>query len=146
MANVFNVARYILQRKGPMSTWKLQKLCYYSQAWAIAWTDHPLFEEDFEAWANGPVCFALFDRHRGKFTVSLEDIPASLESAPSLNEDERDTIDRVISHYGALQPYQLREQSHSEDPWKIARGDTPEGERSHAIITKDSMGAYYGSL
>lgn len=32
MANVFDVAKYILEKKGIMSTMKLQKLCYYAQA------------------------------------------------------------------------------------------------------------------
>ncbi len=49
MANVFDVAKYILEKTGTISTWKLQKLCYYSQAWELAWTGNPLFEEDFEA-------------------------------------------------------------------------------------------------
>ena len=54
MANVFDTAKYILEQKGDMSTMKLQKLCYYSQAWGLVWDDEPLFDEDFEAWANGP--------------------------------------------------------------------------------------------
>lgn len=32
MADVFDVAAYILQRQGRMTTMKLQKLCYYAQA------------------------------------------------------------------------------------------------------------------
>ena len=55
MANVFDTAKYILEKSGKMSTMKLQKLCYYSQAWALVWDDAPLFDEDFQAWANGPV-------------------------------------------------------------------------------------------
>lgn len=39
VAAVFDVAKYILEKQGRMSTWKLQKLCYYSQAWSLAWTD-----------------------------------------------------------------------------------------------------------
>ena len=49
MANIFDVARYILEVKGSMSTMKLQKLCYYCQAWSLVWDDSPLFDEDFEA-------------------------------------------------------------------------------------------------
>ena len=45
MANVFDVAKYILYKKERISMWKLQKLCFYSQAWAIVWTEKPLFEE-----------------------------------------------------------------------------------------------------
>ena len=46
MANVFDTAKYILEQKGDMSTMKLQKLCYYSQAWGLVWDDEPLFDED----------------------------------------------------------------------------------------------------
>lgn len=61
MATVFDVTKYILHKCGEMSVWKLQKLCYYSQAWHLAWTGNPIFEEDFEAWANGPVCPEFID-------------------------------------------------------------------------------------
>lgn len=44
MANVFDTAKYILEFRGKMSTMKLQKLCYYSQAWALVWDDAPLFD------------------------------------------------------------------------------------------------------
>ncbi len=48
--SVFDVARYILHVKGQMSTMKLQKLCYYAQAWSLVWDDRPLFNEEFRAW------------------------------------------------------------------------------------------------
>lgn len=47
MATVFDVAQYILEKTGKISTMKLQKLCYYSQAWALAWTEDPLFLSHF---------------------------------------------------------------------------------------------------
>ena len=73
MANVFDTAKYILEQSGPMSTMKLQKLCYYSQAWSLVWDDSPLFEEDFQAWANGPVCTKLFFKTQGKYSASASD-------------------------------------------------------------------------
>ena len=73
MATVFDVTNYILEKIGKMSTWKLQKLCYYSQAWHLAWTGKPIFGEEFEAWANGPVCVELFHAHQGKFVVDTDD-------------------------------------------------------------------------
>lgn len=39
MARVFDVAKYILHKKGPMTTMKLEKLTYYCQAWSLAWDD-----------------------------------------------------------------------------------------------------------
>ena len=34
---VFDVAAYILEKIGSMTTMKLQKLVYYSQAWSLVW-------------------------------------------------------------------------------------------------------------
>ena len=144
MATIFDAAKQILEKSGPVSTWKLQKLCYYAQAWSIAWTDKPIFQEDFEAWANGPVCPVLYAAHKGKYTISGNDLRNGDSAA--LDEDQRDTIDRVLEYYGSWDPYTLREQTHGEDPWKSARGDLPEGVSSNRIISKSSMGEYYGSL
>ena len=66
MATVFDVAQYILGKLAadnalPVTTWKLQKLVYYSQAWSVVWDDAPLFNDRIEAWANGPVCPVLYE-------------------------------------------------------------------------------------
>ena len=144
MASIFDVAKYILAKQGKMSTWKLQKLCYYSQAWQLAWTGEALFDEDFEAWANGPVCPVLFHEHRGKYAISEKDFNKG--DINNLTADEKETVDVVLNDYGAMEPYQLREQSHAEMPWIMARGNWPDGARCNTVISKDSMGEYYGSL
>ena len=144
MANIYDVAKYILHKKGCVSTWKLEKLCYYAQAWALAWTERPLFEENFQAWVNGPVCPELFQLHKGKFMIAESDL--NIGNIAGLSNDEQETIDIVLEHYGNLDAYQLRELSHSEDPWKRARGKTKDNCASNAIISKESMGEYYGSL
>ena len=144
MATVLDVAKYILQKLGTLSTWKLQKLCYYAQAWEIAWTETPIFDEDFEAWANGPVCSLLFAAHKGKYIISENEFVHG--NPDNLTEEQKNDIDIVLQDYGSMEPYDLRELSHSEDPWKDARANLPEGTRCNTIITKDSMGIYYGSL
>lgn len=144
MANVFDVAKYILSKKEPISTWKLQKLCYYSQAWHYTWTEKPLFDEVFEAWANGPVCPDLFHEHHGLFMISKKDLKKGNENLLTL--DEKDSVDVIIRDYGDMEPVDLRELTHSEDPWIKARGNLPEGARCSEVITIESMGEYYGRL
>ncbi|MBR1709071.1 MAG: DUF4065 domain-containing protein [Clostridia bacterium] len=144
MSSIFDVAKYILNKSGRMSTWKLQKLCYYSQAWSLAWTEEPLFQEDFEAWANGPVCPDLFQLHKGLFICSEDDIPKG--NANNLSDDQKDTIDIVLRDYGQMDPYELRELTHKEDPWRLARNGLAEGVYCNNVISKESIGAYYGSL
>lgn len=144
MATVFDVAKYILEKAGKMTTWKLQKMCYYSQAWSLAWTGKPLFEEDFEAWENGPVCPVLFNQHRGQFMICADDL--SMGSSENLSPDEQETVDIVIHDYGTMEPYELRELTHSESPWRDARGGLPERASGCTVITKESMGNFYGRL
>ena len=144
MVSVFDVAKYILEKRGRMSTWKLQKLCYYSQAWHYTWTERPLFKEDFQAWRNGPVCPELFAAHKGKFMIDANEL--SQGDSSKLNADEIESVNTVLQEYGNLEPYYLSELTHIESPWIKARGNLPKDANSEEVIPLESMGAYYGSL
>lgn len=141
--SILDVAKYILEKKGSMSTWKLQKLCYYAQAWTLAWDEKPLFDEDFEAWANGPVSPVLFHQHKGNFIVSADMICGNSDK---LTAEQRENIDIVLDGYGDKEAYWLREQSHRETPWREARQGISEKAACQNVISKESMGLYYGSL
>lgn len=123
MATVFDVAKYILQKQGEMTAMKLQKLCYYSQAWTLVWDEKPLFSEKIEAWANGAVIPVLYAAHRGLFTVNVKTIQDG--KITSLTKQEKDNIDRVLDVYGKFTAQQLSDINHQEPPWLKARGDLP---------------------
>jgi len=142
MTSVHDVAAYILAERGPMSAMKLQKLCYYSQAWSLVWDQAELFPEDFEAWANGPVARSLYGVHRGQFSVSVW--PGGDPGA--LTAEQRATVNVVLDAYGNHTAQQLSELTHREQPWRDARGNLPEMMRSDAVITKESMQDFYASL
>lgn len=143
MANVFDTARYILEQSGSMSTMKLQKLCYYSQAWALVWDDSPLFQEEFQAWANGPVCPELFFKTKGSYSVNASDETGGIGD---LSEEQKDTINRVLDYYGKHDAQWLSQLTHMEEPWIKAREGVPSEAGCNQIITKESMALYYGGL
>lgn len=143
MANVFDVAKYILHTSSTMSTMKLQKLCYYCQAWSLVWDDAPLFDEEFQAWANGPVCPELFYETKGKFSVTEDDEPGDVNR---LSANQKDTINKVIAYYGPHDAQWLSQLTHMEDPWNQARVGVPLGVGCDHVITKESMAMYYGGL
>lgn len=143
MASVQDVAAYILeQRPAGMSTMKLQKLCYYCQGWSLAWDEGPLFDEDIQAWANGPVVYELFKVHRGRFEVRRW--PKG--NSDNLTRDQKETIDAVLRSYGRLTGQQLGDKSHDEPPWRKARGALAPGVSSSTVISLDSMQEYFGAL
>ncbi|MBF6133481.1 DUF4065 domain-containing protein [Nocardia otitidiscaviarum] len=142
MASVHDVAAYILEKSGPMTTMKLQKLCYYSQGWSLAWDSVPIFPERFQAWANGPVCYELFDQHRGRFQVSAW----SSGDSGKLTEDERETIDVVLASYGKLSGQALSDKTHAERPWVETRAGLPHGAGSSKEIPLELMQDFFGGL
>lgn len=139
MASAHDVAKYILEHQGSMSTWKLQKLVYYTQAWHLVWAEKPLFQDRIEAWANGPVVPVLYSQHRGQFSVSKW----RKGDTERLIQRETRTIDRILKSYGMLSGQQLSQLAHSEGPWQEARKGLAPTEASSAQISLESMSAFY---
>lgn len=143
MATVKDVAAYILEKSGSMTAMKLQKLCYYSQAWHLVWEDKPLFEDQIEAWANGPVAPVLYRAHRGKFGLQ----PGEINGDPdSLTPGEAGSVDAVLSFYGDMSAQHLSDQTHSERPWIDAMGGNEKTGWNDKEITHAAMAEFYGSL
>lgn len=138
-----DVAEFILSRLGSMSAMKLQKLVYYSQAWALVWTEQALFPEEIQAWSNGPVVYELYCVHRGRFRVD----PGLFNGDPSrLSADQKDVVEKVLGFYGDKDPQWLSNLTHMEAPWQQARAGIAAGQSCSEIITKEAMLEYYSSL
>lgn len=142
MANVFDVAKYILAEQDSITTMKLQKLVYYCQAWALVWDEKPLFPEQIQAWASGPVVPELYNIHRGKFEIDS----LSVGNKSKLKRYERETIDSVLSYYGSKEAQWLSDLSHLEKPWKQTRKGRKPGENCTKEITHAAIAEYYSSL
>jgi uncharacterized phage-associated protein len=140
VARVHDVAAALLSETGPMTTMKLEKLAYYSQAWHLARHGKPLFPDRIEAWREGPVVRALYAKHRGDFRAT--EWPAG--DAGRLTEPERETVDWVVRQYGDFSAEKLSELTHSELPWRTARAGLPDSEASDREISRPAMTAYYG--
>lgn len=141
MATVHDVAAFILEKLGEMTAIKLQKLIYYCQAWSLVWDEEPLFNEQIQAWANGPVVAEIYLKHQGRFKVK------SWKGNPNaLTENQKDTISKVLDYYGDKSSQWLSDLTHSELPWKEARKGLLPGERGTNAITDAAMAEYYGSL
>lgn len=141
MADVHDVAAYIVEKQGPVSAMKMQKLVYYSQAWHLVWDEVPLFNSRIEAWMNGPVVYELYDWHRGQFSIT------SWRGDPSgLTKSEQETIDAVLDFYGKLSPRELSELTHRERPWQEAREGLEPTDRSSREISLDTMQEFYSGV
>jgi len=143
MVQVTNVAQYLLEKVGRMTTIKLQKLVYYCQAWSLVWTDEALFDSVIEAWANGPVTPYLFSKHKGLFQIGSSN---NIGDSSKLLPEAKEVIEAVIATYGDKNSQWLVELTHLEEPWREARCGALVGEICNNEITLSSMHNYYSGL
>lgn len=138
-----DVADYILEKQGPLSAMKLQKLVYYTQAWHLVWEDKKLFADTIKAWANGPVTTTLYRLHREHFKLKPNFFGGNTSHIP---KKSKEAIDRVLSFYGDKDAQWLSDLTHMENPWKHARIGLADGERGDRTISLQTMAEYYSSL
>ncbi len=146
MANysVYEIANWFLINKGSMEHKKLQKLCYYAQAWHYVLNEEPLIDTGFEAWVHGPVNRTLWNRLRDYGYLQVKE--TEFESvANNLSKDENDFLERVWATYGQFDGYQLEQLTHTEEPWIKARNGISEDQICTTPIDTALMKSYYSS-
>lgn len=119
---------------------KLQKLLYYFEAWYLANFDRPLFKENFEAWAHGPVCREVYAKYKGNSWDALGPVKAM-----PIPDELNDFLIAVYNEYGQFSAKKLETMSHEEDPWKKTRGSLPIEARCEDPIDKLLMRNYYAN-
>ena len=96
MESIYEVARFFLSKES-MTHKKLQKLCYYAQAWYLANYGKALFPSRFEAWVHGPVSPDLYSRYRG---WGWEQIPREMNPVSFNDNGSYEFLEQVYDTYG----------------------------------------------
>jgi len=124
----------------PVDGWKLQKLCYLVQARCLAHTGLPAFHEPIEAWTHGPVVDSLYQTHRGQSAITAVPGNADLVAQDDVLVG---VINTVIDEFGEWTGKQLRELTHSQQPWLEARRGLRPNERSRRHLKPATMREYF---
>ena len=158
--DIQDVATYcglVLLKKGmTVSPLKLQKMLYYIQSWMMVFFDHQLlFDDQPQAWVNGPVYPVVYERFKsiGRYSMmsksdfvdegTLTECIAEYDHKLGLTEQQRDVLNKLIAIYGSKSQDQLVFMTHCEDPWSIARGDKNPFENSDNPISFEDMYSFY---
>lgn len=121
---------------------KLQKLLYYAQGWSLAIFDRPLFAEDLEAWAHGPVVVSVWDQFK---SFGFQSLPEQ-KTTRRLDDEAQKLLKAVNSRYGIFTAKHLEKMTHSESPWLNARGDLPIDARCNNKISKKDMKEHFKNI
>lgn len=140
--SVFEIADWFLS-KSDMTHKKLQKLCYYAQAWCYALRGYRLEDTDFQAWVHGPVSPALWERFK---SFGYDVIHIDRKKNFDIDKDDVKLLDDVWDTYGDNTGNALEVLTHRELPWIEARNGYAPGERCTVVISPESMALFYNSI
>ena len=142
MHTVFDIANWFLKKQS-MTHKKLQKMCYYAQAWSYALKNRPIMDAKFEAWVHGPVCRELYEKYKGNYLFELTaDSDFDLHFSPG----DEELLESVFETYGEFSGNALEVLTHSETPWINARSGCSSSERCNKSISAEDMKQYYKSI
>ena len=134
------VAAYIQEQTGTEDEWQLQRLIYYADAWALAWTGRPLVGEGFEAWKYGPVCRELWNRRQAIKGEGVES-PQRFK----LSSLQTSIVDAVLDYYVRLSPRSLMEKTRGKPPWVNMRRGLSDDSHGCKLIDREEVMRFYAT-
>ena len=140
-----NICTYIISKYGA-SNLEINKYLYMLQAAYMK--DHdgkPLFLDDFEAWAYGPVIRNVYDifKYNGSKKITRENIETIRMltgfqgNILDINEDIRKFIDNSMLKLSRIQISQIVDYTHASRPWQDSWTNKKE------IISKEEIFRYH---
>ena len=126
----------------------LQKILYFIQSIHLGRYNKPIFNEDCEAWAHGPVYREVYDIFKTFKYNPIDDSRFTMLTniEDELSKEEIEIINLVLDSYGCYSAKVLEIITHNEEPWINTRKGLDEMQPSSRIISKDLMRNYYKSV
>lgn len=138
------VTRYMLTKAVEITPLALQKLLYYAQAFFHALYNEPLFPDDCQAWALGPVYPDIYYRYKDYGYNPIEkSLPEDENDFSELTTRELSFLDAIVDIFGMYSGQVLSKITHNEQPWIEARGSLLPSDRSVTVIKRDTIDAYF---
>lgn len=141
--SIFDIANYFIwlgQDCGdPITNLKLQKLCYYTEAYYLAIYNKPLTGEVFQAWPHGPVSENLYHIYKDYKWKPI----TILRKRPYFKKQIEKHLEEIVNTFFHYSAFELELLTHRDDPWKEARRNCKKDEPSRNPIDSESMKKFY---
>lgn len=157
---IITYANQISSRKSSLTPIKLQKILYYVYVECLK-QGTKLFDTPIEKWKFGPVVSSVYHNFK-TYGVNHIDVPSSsyvfddnedglyFEEVPfsseniELNSNVKDIIRKKVEELIDVNPFELVERTHQEEPWKKFEPHILKGERG-LIYSDDELMAWFSN-
>jgi uncharacterized phage-associated protein len=116
-----------------VSNIKLQKLLYYCAGICSSFNFTGFQDIEFQAWKYGPVNVFCYQSFKG---FGSEKVSADIQNVQYEDRVE-ETLSSVMKIYAYLEPFQLVEQTHVEEPWSSTWG------KGQTMIPQSIISSYF---
>jgi uncharacterized phage-associated protein len=142
-----NVAKYFIflasqafvgdnkEREG-ITNLKLQKMLYFAQAYYLSKIGKPLFSDDIEAWAYGPVVPDVYKKLKSNKSNPI----ICEEDRSAISDDDKENLKKIWGTFGGYSATKLVDITHAHTPWKEASLSI------NKIISHKAIKEYYAPL
>lgn len=158
----------IAKRNGrPLTHMKLHKLLFFANGWNLAITDHPLINEEMQAWKFGPVAPSLYRELRrygsakitepegvydfsgfNPFASDAISAPLTVPRVPQEDQFTHQLLEKIWEVFGCYPAIQLTQMTHQEGtPWAQAiQGYDPNAIPSGLTVSNEVTKQYFKQL
>lgn len=137
------IALYIISSGKEITNLLLQKVLYYVKAISGLFESTSIILEPCEAWKFGPVFPTVYEKYK---EFGKQEITINLSSDyvnELLSEEEKKITDYVLNTFGIYNAWFLKDLTHAEEPWVIARNGIDENDASQNIMEDNLIIDYF---
>lgn len=134
------------QNQEPITQLDIQKCLYLIEGFHLALRREPLFDEDFQAWANGPVLPSVYMRFAAYSGAPIPPTMISTKPEHILSEGVQRLIQQVWEYFSHHDAGRLVGMTHKRGaPWHSVRvqAGARKGQKCDAVIPKEMMLDYF---
>lgn len=144
---ITDIAEWFLLKK-EMFGEKIQKLCYYAEAWCLVLYDQSIAKDaEFHACVHGPVNLTLYRKFKSYNRYELDDPKKTSDRLKKiLCPQQLHVLESVWETYGQYGFDELEQLVHRETPWLEKRIGLDPLETGDRVISKESMKKYYSKI
>lgn len=121
-----------------ISNLKMQKLLYFAQGHFLAKHNVPLFKEEIEAWARGPVIRNVYNTFKKHGRAPIDEQQHLTKFNWDSHRDVEQDLIEIWNRYGCYTSTALGNFTHLQGPWRAAFDET-----AGSAITHDSLRRYF---
>lgn len=140
---VERIALYIVNVRHGVTNLMLQKLLYYIKGIGSIIEGCTIIPDACEAWRYGPVFPTVYEKYKGFADGEISSVLSQEELDKLLSAKERHAADYVLDTFGIYNVWFLKDLTHIEMPWREARGELDENDKSNNVIDDQCMKDYF---